>query len=63
MSNFRSFLNAERPDLKAECYIPSTVNDLIAAGQARVRVLRSGDRWFGVTYREDRHAPLKASAG
>ena len=30
-----------------------TVNDLVAAGQARVKVLRTNDAWFGVTYRED----------
>jgi hypothetical protein len=27
---------------------------LISSGKARVRVLRSGEPWFGVTYREDR---------
>jgi len=30
------------------------VNSLVDAGQARCRVLRSTDSWFGVTYREDR---------
>jgi hypothetical protein len=40
--------------LKAECYIPSVVNDLVAAGRARVKVLRCNASWFGVTYREDR---------
>ena len=51
---FRRFLDQNANDLKAECYIPTTVNDLIAEGTARVRVLRSSDSWFGVTYREDR---------
>jgi len=32
------------------------------AGQARVKVLRTGDSWFGVTYREDRPAWWKTSA-
>jgi len=41
-------------ELKSECYIPSTVNDLVIAGQAKVKVLRTHDSWFGVTYREDR---------
>ena len=49
-------------DLKAECYIPSSVNTLIQAGQARVKVLRSGDAWFGVTYRED-HPRVVQSIG
>jgi NDP-sugar pyrophosphorylase family protein len=51
---FRKFLERSGSDLKAECYIPSTVNELIEAGEARVRVLRTVDEWFGVTYREDR---------
>ena len=51
--HFQRFLKRYGSDLKAECYIPSTVNSLIQAEQARVKVLRSGDAWFGVTYRED----------
>jgi hypothetical protein len=50
---FQRFLKRYGDDLKAECYIPSTINTLIQAGLARVRVLRSADAWFGVTYRED----------
>lgn len=51
---FRRFLEQQANDVKAECYIPTTVNELIAEGKVRVRVLRSSDAWFGVTYREDR---------
>lgn len=51
--HFQRFLKRYGNDMKAECYIPSTVNALIQAEQARVKVLRSGDAWFGVTYRED----------
>ena len=50
---FQTFLKRYGDDLKAECYIPSTLNTLIHAGKSRVKVLRSGDAWFGVTYRED----------
>lgn len=50
---FEQFLKRYGNDVNAECYIPSTVNTLILKGQARVKVLRSGDSWFGVTYRED----------
>jgi len=52
--NFERFLEGSANDLKAECYIPNTVGELVRAGQARVKVLRSRDSWFGVTYREDR---------
>jgi hypothetical protein len=51
--HFKRFLKQYGQDLTAECYIPTTVNSLIKAEQARVKVLRSGDAWFGVTYRED----------
>jgi hypothetical protein len=30
------------------------VNELVTAGLAKVKVLRTNDSWFGVTYREDR---------
>jgi NDP-sugar pyrophosphorylase family protein len=51
---FTEFLKQRGQDLKAECYIPATVNELVTAGQAKVKVLRTNDSWFGVTYREDR---------
>lgn len=50
---FQQFIKQHGSDLKAECYLPDTVNALIQEGRARVKVLRSGDAWFGVTYRED----------
>jgi nucleotidyltransferase-like protein len=59
---FRRFLKRCGDDLKAECYIPTSVNTLIGEGQARVKVLRSCDTWFGVTYRED-HARVVESVG
>ena len=51
--HFQRFLKRYGEDLNAECYIPGTVNSMIQSGEARVKVLRSGDAWFGVTYRED----------
>ena len=39
--------------LKAEFYLPSVPDALIREGKARVRVLETGERWYGVTYRED----------
>ncbi len=40
--------------LKAEFLIPQEVGRLLREGKARVRVLSSPDRWYGVTYREDK---------
>lgn len=51
---FARFLRERGREDGAEFMIPTLVNDLVAAGQAKVRVLRSFDSWFGVTYREDR---------
>lgn len=51
---FRQFLDKNANELKAEFYIPTLVNDMIAAGLATCRVLDTPSRWFGVTYPEDR---------
>uniref|UniRef100_E6PYK6 Nucleotidyl transferase domain-containing protein n=1 Tax=mine drainage metagenome TaxID=410659 RepID=E6PYK6_9ZZZZ len=59
---FESFLRDSAGNLKAECYLPNSVNHLVEQGKARVRVLSSPDSWFGVTYREDR-ASVVASIG
>lgn len=40
--------------LKAECLIPTEVDKLLKNGQATVEVLSSQDKWFGVTYQEDK---------
>ncbi len=53
-SYFEDFLKRSGTDLNAECFLPSMVNDLVSDGTARVRVLRTDDSWFGMTYREDR---------
>ncbi|MBE6944941.1 MAG: nucleotidyltransferase [Ruminococcaceae bacterium] len=49
--------------LKAEFFLPYVVSQLIEAGKARVKVLRSTDRWYGVTYREDRPRVVAAIQG
>jgi dTDP-glucose pyrophosphorylase len=49
-----AFLEQHRQDERAEFFIPTVVNSLVAAGRARVKVLRTPDSWFGVTYRDDR---------
>ncbi len=51
---FENFLKTAGGEQKSECYIPATVGELVTSGQAKCKVLRSPDSWFGVTYREDR---------
>ena len=55
-AGFPAFLDkalAENP-LKAEYFLPSVVSGLLSQHKARVKVLRSNDHWYGVTYREDK---------
>ena len=40
--------------LKAEFLLPSVVNGLLDEGKAQVTVLTSADKWYGVTYQEDK---------
>jgi NDP-sugar pyrophosphorylase family protein len=49
-----------RDPLKAEYLLPRIVDRLIADGRASVKVRESEDRWYGVTYREDK-APVTAA--
>ena len=63
-ARFPAFLDktlAENP-LKGEYFLPSVVTQLLDEHKARVKVLRSADKWYGVTYREDRPVVLKAIA-
>ena len=54
-ARFCSFLHAlADDDNKSECLLPVMVDEFIAAGSLRTRVLESPDRWFGLTYREDK---------
>lgn len=61
-AQFRAFLTEHGGELKSEFYIPSVVNQLIATGAARVQLLTSTARWFGVTYREDKAAVQESLA-
>ncbi len=47
---------------KAEFFLPFVVNSLLESGRAQVRVLPSQDRWYGVTYQEDRQTVVEAVA-
>ena len=54
---FPEFLsNVREGDLKAEYLLPSIIDGCIHDGKARVRVLETQDKWFGVTYKEDKPA-------
>ncbi len=44
----------EKNPLKSECFLPIEVDKLLKEGKATVKVLSSKDKWFGVTYKEDK---------
>ena len=60
---FASFLDQiEGNELKAEYLLPTIVGDLIEEGKADVTVLSSSDKWFGVTYKEDKQVVVDSFA-
>jgi hypothetical protein len=50
---FGPWLEKHAAEPKAEFYVPVEVGGMIAEGSARVRVLPTDEKWFGVTYRQD----------
>jgi hypothetical protein len=53
---FEQFLANHGTSTSAELFIPTVVDDLLQRGDATVKVLRTQDPWFGVTYRQDKSA-------
>ena len=61
---FPAFLNktlAENP-VKGEYFLPAVISELLAEGKARAKVLRSADKWHGVTYQADKPVVVAAIA-
>lgn len=50
----KDFLRREGDQPGSEFYLPMVVNDLIRSGKAKVKLLRSPEQWFGVTYPGDK---------
>lgn len=54
---FEEFLSEiAEDDLKAEYLLPTIIGNLLKEQKVAVKVLKSQDRWFGVTYKEDKEA-------
>lgn len=52
---FAEFVAAqEEGNLKGEYLLPTIIGDLLKEGKVDVKVLKSNDKWFGVTYKEDK---------
>jgi bifunctional N-acetylglucosamine-1-phosphate-uridyltransferase/glucosamine-1-phosphate-acetyltransferase GlmU-like protein len=61
---FGQFLkeNLDKNPEKCEFYLPSVVSMLINEGKADVKVLDTPDKWYGVTYKEDKEEVMNAFA-
>ncbi len=61
-SRFISFLDKELPEnpIKCEYFLPFVVDELLKEEKASVSVLKSSDRWYGVTYKEDKETVVEA---
>lgn len=52
---FEEFLSNVSPDdVKKEYLLPEVIGSLIQSKKAKVKVLKTTDKWFGVTYKEDK---------
>lgn len=62
---FVPFLEENLPvnPMKCEYFLPFVVDELLKEGKAEVTVLKSIDRWYGVTYKEDKEMVVKAIQG
>ena len=50
-------------DIKKEYLLPQIIDKLIKSGQATVKILNTPDKWFGVTYKEDKEQVVNAIRG
>lgn len=61
-TRFAKFLdeNLTKNPEKCEFFLPTVISELIGEGKADVRVLDNSDKWYGVTYKEDKDAVVEA---
>ncbi len=58
---FEEFLkNLAEGDIKSEFYLPRAIDTMLKEGSATVKVLPTAEKWFGVTYREDKPSVVEA---
>lgn len=58
---FTDFLTHLDPqNLKSEYLLPAIINGLLQEKRATVKVLETNDKWFGVTYQEDRQSVMES---
>ncbi len=60
VENFPAWLDQHGKEMKSEYLLPQEISRLMLEGKATVKVLKDHDRWFGVTYQEDKEAVQKS---
>ena len=60
--DFEEFLSKKINVPKSECLLPATVAKVIESGEKTVRVMVADERWYGVTYKEDKPNVVNAIA-
>ena len=58
--DFAEFLKNIQNPMKEEFYIPTVVDNMIKRDNKKVRVLPTDEKWYGVTYKEDKETVVKA---
>ena len=53
-TQFREFVAVNKDNEKAEFFIPLVVDEMMASGKVKVKIIESTAKWMGVTYREDK---------
>ena len=53
-SDFIGFLNTMENPMKSEFYIPTVIDNMIHRHNYNIKVLECAEKWYGVTYKEDK---------
>lgn len=59
-ADFVSFLNGMTNPLKDEFFIPYVIDNMIHRNGATVKVLKTSEKWYGVTYKDDKQLVVDA---
>ena len=59
-TGFKKFLDEKIDVPKSEYYLPAVVSERIENGEKSVKVLIAEDKWYGVTYKEDKQVVVDA---
>jgi NDP-sugar pyrophosphorylase family protein len=57
---FKVFLEKHSTHATAEFYLPAVVDEAVKSGKAKVKVLQTPEKWFGVTYPADKAVAVQS---